>query len=195
MLPDPPPGAARLNPLTLLCGAVAIAGTTTAVNSWLVSAAVLLGLAVLLALTGLGRKVLPAAAVIMVPFGLSLLITHGLFFHEGRTVLWEAGAARVTVEGLGFAADMGLRTAVFVVVFLAFSFSVQPADLMALLARYQVTTAIRASDAAFTPSRNAEATGELRNFFIHGAEAATNINAGRKMPIVASVAPGTPPRT
>ncbi|HSU70264.1 MAG TPA: energy-coupling factor transporter transmembrane component T [Micrococcaceae bacterium] len=138
MLPDPPPGAARLNPLTLLCGAVAIAGTTTAVNSWLVSAAVLLGLAVLLALTGLGRKVLPAAAVIMVPFGLSLLITHGLFFHEGRTVLWEAGAARVTVEGLGFAADMGLRTAVFVVVFLAFSFSVQPADLMALLAKYRV---------------------------------------------------------
>jgi energy-coupling factor transport system permease protein len=138
LLSEPPPGAGRLNPLTLLCAAVVIAVTTTAVNSWVVSAAVLLALAALLALTGLGRKVLPAAAVIMVPFGLSLLITHGLFFHEGHTVLWQAGPARVTTEGLGFAADMGLRTAVFVEVFLAFSFSVEPADLMALLTKYRV---------------------------------------------------------
>ncbi len=138
MIPDPPAAAGRLNPLTLLSAAVVIAVTTTAINSWAVSAAVLVLLAALLALGGLGRKVLPAAAVIMVPFGLSLLLTHGLFFHEGRTVLWTAGPARVTAEGLGFAADMGLRTAVFVVVFLAFSFSVQPADLMALLTRYRV---------------------------------------------------------
>ena len=58
----------------------------------------------------------------MVPFGLSLLITHGLFFHEGHTVLWQAVPHGSPPEGLGFAADMGLRTAVFVVVFLAFSF-------------------------------------------------------------------------
>lgn len=127
----------RLSPLTILSAAVFIAVTTTAINSAVVSAGVLLGLAILLTATGLGWKVLPAAAAIMVPFGLSLLLTHGLFFPEGQTVLWTAGPARVTVEGLTFAAAMGLRTAVFVVVFLAFSFSVQPADLMALLTKYR----------------------------------------------------------
>jgi energy-coupling factor transport system permease protein len=138
VLPDPAAVTGRLNPLTLLTAAVVIAVTTTAVDRWGVSAAVLLGLAVLLALAGLARRVLIPAAVIMVPFGLSLLITHGLFFPEGRTVLWSAGPVRVTAEGLAFAADMGLRTAVFVVVFLVFSFSVQPADLTALLTAYRV---------------------------------------------------------
>ncbi|MDQ6754317.1 MAG: energy-coupling factor transporter transmembrane protein EcfT [Actinomycetota bacterium] len=138
MIPDPPAAPGRLNPLTLLSTAVVTAVTTTAINSWAVSAAVLALLALLLTVAGLGRTVLPAAAAVMVPLGASLLLTHGLFFHEGRTVLWSAGPARVTVEGLEFAADMGLRTAVFVVVFLAFSFSVQPADLMALLTRYRV---------------------------------------------------------
>ncbi|MCY0904317.1 energy-coupling factor transporter transmembrane component T [Arthrobacter sp. H14-L1] len=138
MLPDSPAAPGGLNPLTLLSAAVVIAVTTTAINSWAVSAAVLLLLAALLSLNGLGRKVLPAAAVIMVPFWLSLLLTHGLFFHEGRTILWTAGPVRVTAEGLEFAAGMGLRTAVFVVVFLAFSFSVRPADLMALLSKYRL---------------------------------------------------------
>ncbi|MCZ2405052.1 energy-coupling factor transporter transmembrane protein EcfT [Paenarthrobacter sp. Z7-10] len=137
MVSAAPPRLGRLSPLTVLCAAVVIAVTTTALNSWAVSAGVLLGLAVLLASVGLGRKVLPAAAVIMVPFGLSLLLTHGLFFPEGRSVLWTFGPARVTAEGLFFAASMGLRTAVFVVVFLAFSFHVQPADLMALLTKYR----------------------------------------------------------
>jgi energy-coupling factor transport system permease protein len=126
-----------LSPLTVLYTAVVIAVTTTAVNSLAVSAGVLLGLAILLTCLGLGTKVLPAAAIIMVPFGLSLLVTHGLFFPEGRNVLWTFGPARVTLEGLNFAASMGLRTAVFVLVFLAFSFQVQPADLMALLTKYR----------------------------------------------------------
>jgi energy-coupling factor transport system permease protein len=128
----------RLHPLTLLVAAVVPAIATLAVNRWHVSAVVLAAMVLFVALSGLGRRVLPAAGVVLAPLLLSLLLTHGLFFAEGQSVLWTAGPVRVTTEGLGFAADMGLRTAVFVVAFLAFSFSVQPADLLAVLTEMRV---------------------------------------------------------
>ena len=56
----------------------------------------------------------------------------------------------------------------------------------------QVTTAISASEAAFTPSRNAPAAGERRRRGTSGPLTATNTNAGRKMPSVATPAPGQP---
>ena len=46
-----------------------------------------------------------------------------------------------------------------------------------------------ASDAAFTPSRNAPAGGDARRRGTSGPESATNTNAGRKIPIVAAAAP------
>lgn len=127
-----------LNPLTALAAAVAAAALTTAVSSWAVSLAVFLGSAVLAARAGVAGRLAPAAAVILAPFWLSLLIMHGLFFPEGTTVLAEWGAARVTGEGLGFALDMGARTAAYVMVFLLFSFTVRVPDLVAVLSERRV---------------------------------------------------------
>ena len=83
---------------------------TTAAASWPLSIAVALAAAVLGVRSGVARQVLAAAAVILVPLWLSLLVLHGLFFPEGHTVLAQWGPARVTAEGLGFALELGTRT-------------------------------------------------------------------------------------
>jgi energy-coupling factor transport system permease protein len=126
--------APRLNPLTLLAAAAAVLAITTAASSWAVSLAVAAGAVVLAAATGRARRVLLAGSAILAPFWLSLLVMHGLFFPEGHTVLARWGPARVTAEGLGFALDMGLRTAAFVFVMMLFSFSVRVPELVAALA-------------------------------------------------------------
>ncbi|NUP59574.1 MAG: energy-coupling factor transporter transmembrane protein EcfT, partial [Pseudarthrobacter sp.] len=85
----------RLNPLTLLAAAGSTAVITTAAASWAVSLGVVaVGLGLSLA-AGTARRVVPAAAAVMVPLGLSLLVLHWLFFPEGRTLLAEWGPARV----------------------------------------------------------------------------------------------------
>jgi energy-coupling factor transport system permease protein len=129
---------AALNPLTALVAAVAAAAITTAVSSWAFSLAVGLCCAVLAVRAGVADRLLPAVAVILVPFWLSLLIMHGLFFPEGRTVLAQWGPARVTAEGLGFALDMGARTAAYVMVFLLFSFTARVPDLVAVMSARRV---------------------------------------------------------
>lgn len=131
--------APRLNPLTLLAAAAAVLAITTAASSWPVSLAVAAGAAALAAVTGTARRVLLAGGAILVPFWLSLLLMHGLFFPEGRTVLAAFGPARVTAEGLGFALDMGLRTSAFVLVLMLFSFSVRVPDLVAALTTLRVS--------------------------------------------------------
>jgi energy-coupling factor transport system permease protein len=118
--------------------AVAIAAVTTAAASWAVSLAVALAAALLAVRAGVSGRLVPAAAVILAPFWMSLTIMHGLFFPEGRTVLAQWGAARVTVEGLSFALDMGTRTAAYVLVFLLFSFTVSVPDLVSLMAARRV---------------------------------------------------------
>jgi energy-coupling factor transport system permease protein len=130
--------AARLNPLTSLTAAAAILVITTAASSWAVSLTVAVGAVLFSAAAGIVRRVLLAAAAIVVPFWLSLLVIHGLFFPEGHTVLASWGPARVTAEGLTFALEMGLRTAAFVVVLMLFSFSVRIPELVAALAARRV---------------------------------------------------------
>lgn len=127
-----------LHPLTALTAAGCTAVITTAAASWPVSVAVILAVAGLAVRTGAGRGVFTAAAAILLPLGLSLLLLHGLFFPEGRTVLASWGPARVTAEGLGFAAEIGARTAACVLVFLLFSFTVRIPDLVAVLAARRV---------------------------------------------------------
>lgn len=129
---------ARLNPLTALTAAVAVAAITTAASSWAVSLAVASAAGLLGVRAGVSGRLLPAAAVILAPFWMSLLIMHGLFFPEGQTVLAQWGAARVTAEGLSFALDMGTRTAAYVLVFLLFSFTVRVPDLVAVMAARRV---------------------------------------------------------
>jgi energy-coupling factor transport system permease protein len=128
----------RLNPLTTLTAAVAVLVMTTAAASWVVSLTVAVGAVVLSAAAGTVRRVLVASAAIIVPFWLSLLVIHGLFFPEGRTVLASWGPARVTAEGLSFALEMGLRTAAFVFVLMVFSFSIRVPELVAALTARRV---------------------------------------------------------
>jgi energy-coupling factor transport system permease protein len=128
----------RLNPLTTLTAAVAVLVITTAADSWAVSLTVAVGAVLLSATAGSVPRVLLAAAAIIVPFWLSLLVIHGFFFPEGRTVLASWGPARVTAEGMTFALEMGLRTAAFVLVLMVFSFSVRVPELVAALAARRV---------------------------------------------------------
>ena len=82
---------------------------------------------------GTARRVLPASAAVLVPLGLSLLVLHGLFFPEGRTVLAAWGPARITAEGLDFTGQRILLLAAVVMVLLLFSFTVSLPDLVAAL--------------------------------------------------------------
>ncbi|MFP5313424.1 MAG: energy-coupling factor transporter transmembrane component T family protein [Actinomycetes bacterium] len=131
--PAAPARRERLNPLTSLTAAGATAALTTAAGNWALSLAVVAGCVGLSLAGGTARRVLPAAAAVLVPLGLSLLALHGLFFPEGRTVLAEWGPARVTSEGLGFAGQRFLQLAAAVLALLLFSFSASVPDVVAAL--------------------------------------------------------------
>ncbi|WP_406632652.1 energy-coupling factor transporter transmembrane component T [Pseudarthrobacter quantipunctorum] len=123
----------RLHPLTSLAAAGSTAVITTAAASWPLSLAVMGAAVVLSARGGTARQLLPAAAAVLLPLGLSLLAMHGLFFPEGRTVLAEWGVARITTEGLVFALERAAQLGAVVLSFLVFSFSVSVPDLVAVL--------------------------------------------------------------
>jgi len=128
----------HLHPFTALTAAVGAAVVTTAAASWPLSVAVALAAAFLAVRGGVAGRVLSAAAVILIPLCLSLLVLHGLFFPEGHTVLAQWGPARVTAEGLGFALDLGTRTTACVLVFLLFSFTVSIPNLLSALAARRI---------------------------------------------------------
>lgn len=128
----------RLHPFTALTAALCAAVITTAASIWVLSIAVVAAAAIVSVRAGVARRVLPAAALILTPLCLSLLMVHGLFFPEGTTVLAQWGPARVTVEGLGFAGDMAARTAAPVLVFLLFSFTVRVPDLVSALTAHRL---------------------------------------------------------
>ncbi|MFC4397927.1 energy-coupling factor transporter transmembrane component T [Arthrobacter sedimenti] len=123
----------KFNPLTWLAAAGSTAAITTAAASWQLSVAVVAACLGLSLAGGTARRVVPAAAAVLVPLGLSLLVLHGLFFPEGRTVLAEWGPSRVTAEGLEFAGQRILQLAAVVMALLLFSFSVNVPDLVAAL--------------------------------------------------------------
>lgn len=123
----------RLHPLTSLAAAGSTAVITTAAGSWPLSLAVMGAAVALSARGGTARKLLPAAAAVLLPLGLSLLLMHGLFFPEGRTVLAQWGVARITAEGLLFALERAAQLGAVVLALLVFSFSVSVPDLVAAL--------------------------------------------------------------
>ena len=63
---------------------------------------------------------------------------------------------------------------------------------IAATASSQVTTAMRPIEATLTPSNKPPVQEEQRSQGIQGLIAATKTNAGRKMPTVATRAPGGP---
>lgn len=123
----------RLHPLTSLTAAGSTAVITTAAASWPLSVAVGAAAVGLSLVAGKANRMLPAAAAVLVPLGLSLLVIHGLFYPEGTTVLAEWGPARVTSEGLQFAANRAAQLSAAVLALLLFSFSVSVPDLVAVL--------------------------------------------------------------
>jgi energy-coupling factor transport system permease protein len=123
----------RPHPLTSLAAAGSTAVITTAAANWPLSLAVMGAAVVLSVWGGTARKLLPAAAAVLLPLGLSLLAMHGLFFPEGRTVLAEWGVARITTEGLVFALERAAQLGAVVLSLLVFSFSVSVPDLVAVL--------------------------------------------------------------
>lgn len=123
----------RLHPLTSLAAAGSTAAITTAAASLPLSLAVVAAAAVVSARAGTARRMLPAAAAVLLPLGLSLLVLHGLFFPEGRTVLAQWGPARVTAEGLSFAVERAAQLGAVILALLVFSFSVSVPDLVAAL--------------------------------------------------------------
>lgn len=123
----------RLHPLTSLAAAGSTAVITTAA-AWLPLSAAVGAAAVGLAFAaGISHRMLPAAAAVLVPLGVSLLLLHGLFFPEGVTVLAQWGPARVTTEGLQFAVERVAQLSAAVLALLLFSFSVSVPDLVAAL--------------------------------------------------------------
>lgn len=123
----------RLHPLTSLAAAGSTAVMTTAAANLPLSVAVMGAALVLSAKGGTARRLLPAAAAVLLPLAMSLLVMHGLFFPEGRTVLAQWGPARVTAEGLGFALERTAQLGAVVLALLVFSFSVSVPDLVAAL--------------------------------------------------------------
>ncbi|MDQ0869603.1 energy-coupling factor transport system permease protein [Arthrobacter sp. V1I9] len=123
----------RLHPLTSLAAAGSTAVITTAAASWPLSLAVIAAAVGLSAWCGTLRRLLPAAAAVLVPLCLSLLALHGLFFPEGLTVLASWGPARVTTEGLSFALQRAAQLSAAVLALLVFSVSVSVPDLVAAL--------------------------------------------------------------
>jgi energy-coupling factor transport system permease protein len=123
----------RVHPLTALAAAASTAIITTAAGCLPLSLAVIAGSLGLAARDGTLRRLWPAAAAILVPLCLSLLVLHGLFFPEGTTVLAQWGPARITAEGLGFALQRAAQLSAAVLALLVFSFSVSVPDLVAAL--------------------------------------------------------------
>ncbi len=123
----------RLHPLTALAAAGSTALITTAAACWPLSVAVGATAVGLSVVAGTARRMLPAAAAVVIPLGVSLLLLHGLFFPEGATVLASWGPARVTAEGLQFGAERTAQLSAAVLAMLLFSFSVSVPDLVAAL--------------------------------------------------------------
>ncbi|MHA7280622.1 energy-coupling factor transporter transmembrane component T [Arthrobacter sp. MDT2-2] len=122
------------NPLTELLAAVLLVVLVLVVNRWEFSLAVLvLGVLPAVLLSGRARPIGLAIVLVAGPLLLSSLLLHGLFFPEGRTVLVDLGIARVTAEGLTFAAGMGLRMTVFTGVLLTAAMTLDIPDLLATM--------------------------------------------------------------
>lgn len=169
--------AGGLNPLTLLTGAVVVVALTLLVDAWQFSAAVLAAVLVpALVLSGQHRRILAAAAAILLPTLLSIALINVFFYPEGREVLLAAGLVRITAEGTWFAVAMAFRLCVFVLAFLIFSFTVRAEHLTAALvarrwdpkAVYVLAAALRLAPDIASRAADISAAQQARGLVIRG---------------------------
>jgi energy-coupling factor transport system permease protein len=122
------------NPLTELLAAALLVVLMLVVNRWEFSLAVFVLVVVpAVLLSGRPRQIGLAIALVAGPLLVSSLLLHGLFYPEGREVLLDLGVARVTREGLAFAAVMSLRMGVFTGVLLTAAMTLDIPDLLATM--------------------------------------------------------------
>lgn len=122
------------NPVTELLTAALLVVLVLVVNRWEFSLGVLvLGVLPAVLLSGRARRIGLALALVTGPLLISSLLLHGLFFPEGERILLDLGIARVSVEGLVFAAVLGVRTSVFAGVLLTTAMTLDTAELLATM--------------------------------------------------------------
>lgn len=105
-----------IHPFTILAVALAVVTLTTAVSQWWLSCTVMVLSFVISGWTGQLKKHAVLSVAILLPTFLSLLLIHGLIARDPSPTIAEWGPLRVTVHGLEIALNLGLRTAVLVVV-------------------------------------------------------------------------------
>lgn len=122
------------NPLTELTVAALLVVLVLVIDDWRFSLAVLL-LVVLPAAATSGRagRIAVVFGALAGPMLLFLLLLHGLFYPEGKTVLLDLGIAAVTAEGLLFALTMGTRIAAFAGLLLTAALSMDVSELLSTL--------------------------------------------------------------
>lgn len=124
-------GVHRLNPVTKLVTLLAIIVIVFAVPQWWVPAGIVLLVIVPLAIAArVGGRLLKLFLILLLPLLVVLVIVQGFFYPGATTVVWEAGPARLSVEGLLFALTTGSRLSALVLGSLVFVLTTHPARLM-----------------------------------------------------------------
>ncbi|WP_278313077.1 energy-coupling factor transporter transmembrane component T [Lolliginicoccus levis] len=130
--------ARRRHPVLLLIGFLCLIVLVFVTPVWWGLLPGMLVLVVLLARCGRASTWVILAA----PFAVLAFLLQGLFYPEGVTELASLGPARVTTEGLAFAALLSLRIGTSVALFLVIGSAVTPARMMPALTSVGVSPRI-----------------------------------------------------
>lgn len=114
----------RLHPFTVLAVAAAVVTTTTAAGLWWLSCTVIACALIVAWIVGKSKKLIGLSSAIVLPTFASQLMIHGLASN---------GSFGLTQAGLQTAAELGLRTAVLVVVGLLCSLVIDRHQLVAAI--------------------------------------------------------------
>ncbi len=127
-------GVHRLNPVTKLVALLSIIVIVFAVPQWWVPAGIVAFVVVPLSIAArVGGRLLKLFLILLMPLLLVLTIVQGFFFPAATTILWQAGPAQLSVEGLLFALVTGSRLSALVLGSLLFVLTTHPARLMGAL--------------------------------------------------------------
>lgn len=120
----------KIHPITKLTWAACLSIMAFVLPEiWMVWAVFLVPLSLVL-FSGLVRRVYKPALIVLVPFGVSLFIIHGLFNPDNEHVLFSVGPVVFWKEGVDFGALILGRVATTLFSFMALLFSTSPRDIM-----------------------------------------------------------------